>query len=255
MVAHQEVLLGTTGQSLSIRHDSYDRTSFMPGVLLAVRDGRATDPVSPSGSTRCWACDRRGREPRSTRERVLEATYDCVGRFGMGKTTVEDVVKESGVSRATIYRLFPGGKDQLLRETVAWEMNRFFARLAEAVYDAPDFATLLERGLDVRARRHRRARRAEEGARHRARPPAPAHDRRAAPGARLHHRVPPPVPRARAARTGAYATECDLDAAADYVARMVLSLIGSPGRWDMDDPDQVRELVRDELLGGVLAGT
>jgi 4-hydroxy-tetrahydrodipicolinate reductase len=37
LVAHQEVLLGTTGQSLSIRHDSYDRSSFMPGVLLAVR--------------------------------------------------------------------------------------------------------------------------------------------------------------------------------------------------------------------------
>ncbi len=37
MVAHQEVLLGTTGQSLTIRHDSYDRLSFMPGVLMAVR--------------------------------------------------------------------------------------------------------------------------------------------------------------------------------------------------------------------------
>jgi 4-hydroxy-tetrahydrodipicolinate reductase len=37
MVAHQEVLLGTTGQTLSIRHDTYDRTSFMPGVLLAVK--------------------------------------------------------------------------------------------------------------------------------------------------------------------------------------------------------------------------
>ncbi|MGH9062805.1 MAG: 4-hydroxy-tetrahydrodipicolinate reductase [Acidimicrobiales bacterium] len=37
LVAHQEVLLGATGQSLTIRHDSYDRTSFMPGVLLAVR--------------------------------------------------------------------------------------------------------------------------------------------------------------------------------------------------------------------------
>ncbi|QGG94895.1 4-hydroxy-tetrahydrodipicolinate reductase [Actinomarinicola tropica] len=37
MVAHQEVLLGTTGQSLSIRHDSYDRSSFMPGVLLATK--------------------------------------------------------------------------------------------------------------------------------------------------------------------------------------------------------------------------
>jgi 4-hydroxy-tetrahydrodipicolinate reductase len=38
MVAHQEVLLGTEGQTLSIRHDSYDRSSFMPGVLLAVRN-------------------------------------------------------------------------------------------------------------------------------------------------------------------------------------------------------------------------
>lgn len=37
MVAHQEVLLGTTGQTLSIRHDSYERTSFMPGVLLAIK--------------------------------------------------------------------------------------------------------------------------------------------------------------------------------------------------------------------------
>jgi 4-hydroxy-tetrahydrodipicolinate reductase len=37
MVAHQEVLLGTTGQTLSIRHDTYDRSSFMPGVLLAAK--------------------------------------------------------------------------------------------------------------------------------------------------------------------------------------------------------------------------
>ena len=37
MVASQEVILGTTGQSLSIRHDTYDRSSFMPGVLLAVK--------------------------------------------------------------------------------------------------------------------------------------------------------------------------------------------------------------------------
>ena len=37
LVAHQEVLLGTAGQSLTVRHDSYDRSSFMPGVLLAVK--------------------------------------------------------------------------------------------------------------------------------------------------------------------------------------------------------------------------
>ncbi|SDO27440.1 dihydrodipicolinate reductase [Klenkia soli] len=38
LVAHQEVLLGTQGETLTLRHDSYDRASFMPGVLLAVRE-------------------------------------------------------------------------------------------------------------------------------------------------------------------------------------------------------------------------
>ena len=42
LVAHQEVLLGDPGETLSIRHDSYDRESFMPGVLLAVRRVRET---------------------------------------------------------------------------------------------------------------------------------------------------------------------------------------------------------------------
>jgi 4-hydroxy-tetrahydrodipicolinate reductase len=37
LVAHQEVLFGTDGETLTIRHDSLDRVSFMPGVLLAVR--------------------------------------------------------------------------------------------------------------------------------------------------------------------------------------------------------------------------
>jgi 4-hydroxy-tetrahydrodipicolinate reductase len=37
LVAHQEVILGAPGQTLTIRHDSIDRRSFMPGVLLAIR--------------------------------------------------------------------------------------------------------------------------------------------------------------------------------------------------------------------------
>lgn len=37
LVAHQEVLFGTAGETLTIRHDSFDRASFMPGVLLAIR--------------------------------------------------------------------------------------------------------------------------------------------------------------------------------------------------------------------------
>ena len=47
LVAHQEVILGGEGQTLSLRHDSIDRTSFMPGVLLAVRGvGSLPDPYT-----------------------------------------------------------------------------------------------------------------------------------------------------------------------------------------------------------------
>jgi 4-hydroxy-tetrahydrodipicolinate reductase len=47
LVAHQEVILGDVGQTLVIRHDSIDRVSFMPGVLLAVRrvGGLGESPV------------------------------------------------------------------------------------------------------------------------------------------------------------------------------------------------------------------
>jgi 4-hydroxy-tetrahydrodipicolinate reductase len=47
LVAHQEVVFGGEGQTLSIRHDSIDRSSFMPGVVLAVREvGSLPDPFT-----------------------------------------------------------------------------------------------------------------------------------------------------------------------------------------------------------------
>jgi len=185
------------------------------------------------------------------RERVLEATYSCVARFGMGKTTVEDVVKESGVSRASIYRLFPGGKDQLLRETVGWEMNRFFARLAEAVYDAPDFASLLEEGLGLAHRaiqQHEVLRKVLETEPERFLPLITVEQHRVLDF--ISAFLLPYLEREQ--RAGRVRPGLDLEAAAQYVARLVLSLIGSPGRWDMDDREQVRVLVREEMLGGIL---
>jgi hypothetical protein len=43
--------------------------------------------------------------------------------------------------------------------------------------------------------------------------------------------------------------------AAEYLARMILSFIGQQGRWDLTDRDQVRQLVRTELLAGVTVDT
>src|SRR5207245_9455762 len=89
----------------------------------------------------------------TVRERILEAAYECVARYGLGKTTVEDVTRAARVSRATVYRYFPSGRDQLVREVIAWETGRFFGRLAEAVAGAGDVAGLTQEALVVAHRR------------------------------------------------------------------------------------------------------
>ena len=97
-------------------------------------------------------------DPLTLRDRLLAATYRCVARFGLGKTTIEDVVKESGVSRATIYRQFPGGRDELLLETVGWELGQLLhrARRPRARRARPRRAA--RAGSGVRAPLGRRAR-------------------------------------------------------------------------------------------------
>lgn len=64
---------------------------------------------------------------------VLDAAKRCCERWGIAKTTIDDIVGESGVSRATIYRLFPGGKEVLLDALRQREQVEFFGRLSEAV--------------------------------------------------------------------------------------------------------------------------
>src|SRR5437763_3894503 len=102
---------------------------------------------APPGAVSWRATVRSSTVDLTVRERILEAAYACVARYGLGKTTVEDVAREARLSRATVYRYFPGGKDQLVRDVIAWETGRFFGRLAEAVAGAPDFAALREEAL------------------------------------------------------------------------------------------------------------
>ncbi len=59
LVAHQEVILGDQGQTLTIRHDSTDRTSFVPGVLLAVRSiGSQSEPLVVGLDSLLWPRER-----------------------------------------------------------------------------------------------------------------------------------------------------------------------------------------------------
>lgn len=185
------------------------------------------------------------------RARVLAGAYECIARRGMAKTTVDDVAAASGVSRATIYRIFPGGKDEVLRDTVGWEMDRFFLRLGVELGDAADFPEFLERALPL-ARREL----LEHAVLQKVLETEP--DRLTALITVQQDRIigaiaayfEPLFERDRAA--GLVAPDVDLARVAEYVARLSLSLIASPGRHDLADPAEVRRLVQGELLGGIL---
>ncbi len=195
LVAHEEVIFGASGQSLSIRHDSYDRRSFMPGVLLAVR--AVPRRRRPDRRARAAA---RAVNPE-VRERLLQATYDCVARWGINKTTVEDAASEAGVSRATVYRYFPGGRDELMSAVVGWEFARFFRRLYEEVHDAETLEEVMERGLLFARRAVRRPRSAPADPGDRTRGALPPPDRRVDAGPHPDRRLPHAVP--GASRDGA----------------------------------------------------
>ncbi len=182
------------------------------------------------------------------RERILEATYACVARKGLTATTMDDAAHEAGLSRATVYRYFPGGRDQLIDEVITWEVGRFFTRVAAEVGRQPDLASLVERGLI------------------------------AAHASLEHHEVLQHVLQTEADRLlpqlatvmpivqavlrdyfrpwierEALRPGVEPDEAADFLARMALSFIGSQSQWDLTDPDQVHDLVRTRLLAGILA--
>jgi AcrR family transcriptional regulator len=82
-----------------------------------------------------------------TDERVVAAALRCLARSGLRGTTVDDVASDAGVSRATLYRAFPGGRDTILAAVVDAESARLFAAIAEAARGASDLPTALADGL------------------------------------------------------------------------------------------------------------
>ena len=85
--------------------------------------------------------------PESTEARVHAATLACIARFGLTKTTLDDIARESGISRATIYRAFPGGRDVLFQSVLMAEIHRFYAELGAALAEIDDLEELLTVGL------------------------------------------------------------------------------------------------------------
>lgn len=184
----------------------------------------------------------------ATRERILQATYDRLADVGLGRTTVEDVAHQAGLSRATIYRHFPGGREELIQAVISWEVARFFTGLGEATEGATDFADWLCRGLLV-ARRQ-----LEEH--------AVLQQLLVDEADQLVPRLVIVMPIVHAVLREQLAERLagerlgpgvERGEAAELLARLMVSYIGTPGVWQLDDPTQVDTLVRSQLLAGVLA--
>jgi AcrR family transcriptional regulator len=183
-----------------------------------------------------------------TRQRILEATYVCVARWGLSKTTIEDAARQAGLSRATVYRYFPGGRDELIAAVVSWQYAEFFTRLYDEVHDATSLEEVLERGLPFARRaliEHEVLQTVLQTEPEVLLPQLTLESNRTI-GAIAGFLEPYLL------RHG-LADGVDVHEAADFLARMILTYIGSPGHWDMSDPVQVATLVRTELLAGVVA--
>ena len=84
--------------------------------------------------------------------RVLDATRVCINELGLARVTVDDIVTRSGLSRATIYRLFPGGRDVLFEAMRVRELEAFFEKLRAEAEGATDLDDLLARCIVVSSR-------------------------------------------------------------------------------------------------------
>ncbi len=184
-----------------------------------------------------------------TRQRILEAAYACVARWGLAKTTVEDAAREAKVSRATVYRTFPGGRDELINAAVGWATYEFFVRLYEQVQGADSLEEVMERGIVFAHRsilEHEVLQRVMQTEPEKLLPILTVESNRIREGI-AGFLVPYLEERG-------VAEGVDPKEASDFLARMVISYMSGTGRWDLEDPVQVAQLVRAELLAGVVAG-
>ena len=95
----------------------------------------------------------------SLERRVLDAAKTCCEKWGVAKVTIDDIATQSGVSRATLYRLFPGGKEVLFEALRLQELTDFFTRLSGHIDGAVGLEDLLVRTVvaatdELRADQH-----------------------------------------------------------------------------------------------------
>ena len=179
-------------------------------------------------------------------QRVIEAALTCFARWGIAKSTAEDIAREAGVSRATVYRSFPGGKASILEAAGEREIRRLMAAVVEVTARQHTLADVLTEGIVVACRLLRT---------HPALSYLLEHEPEAVLPFFAFDRLGPALELARNGCSTTVARFVPLETAEELVewgTRMALSLTFNPGLVDPTRPETVAAMVRNLLVPGVV---
>jgi AcrR family transcriptional regulator len=188
--------------------------------------------------------------PNAAEARILDAAKHCFEQWGIAKVTIEDIAAAAGVSRATLYRLFPGGKEILYSALQVRELTEFFDRLTAEAAGVDDFEDLVVR-LIVTATRELRA------------------DQHLAimlgsePGEVLSQLTVEGLPRTIRVATEyltplvlPYLSQSEAATAIDLLVRLTISYFLAPSDTiDLGDPDSARQFIQPGLAALAFART
>jgi len=181
----------------------------------------------------------------SQQDRVLDAALACVARVGLGKTTLDDVAREAGCARATVYCCFPG-KQNLFAAVLEREVTALGTRAITAAAEADDLADAIAAVILTGA---------ETFHSHAALGFVVEHEQEILAPQLSFDRGSAVLRGAAALLAPAFARFVEANRAerlAEWVARLTLSYLLNPSELvRLDDPAQVRAFVVDYVLPGV----
>lgn len=212
-------------------------SSYCLGVDSAARSNAVVVPLRPVST------------PEVTkRVAIVDGALACIAAKGLRLTTVDDVARASGMSRATLYRTIPGGREAIIQATVETEVARFFSALAVAMGAANTLEAALVDGITTSARWLSNS-------------PALTTLLEVEPWVIMQHISFGQMDRALALAVdftgpffGRWLEPAQAARAADWAVRIVTSYLSNPSDTiDLTDQIQVRDLLRQFVLPGVHA--
>lgn len=80
---------------------------------------------------------------REPRERILAATLSGIGRVGVSGLTLDDIARDASCGRATVYRTFPGGRDEVIQQAALAELHRYSVEVGAALDATGDLVEMV----------------------------------------------------------------------------------------------------------------